>query len=128
MPAVPRKAPAAATKHPFGDKEADLSSYAWFTGNSESKTHPVGQKKPNRWGLYDMQGNVWEWCQDFYSADYYSFAPDSDPQGPASASHRVIRGGCWYSVPEGCRPAGRDGYGPDFRFYGLGFRLAADQQ
>ncbi len=91
--------PETATKHPFGDSDADLSSFAWFHANSENKTHPVGQKKPNRWGLYDMQGNVWEWCQDRYSADYYTFAPENDPPGPAQASSRVYRGGGWGLTP-----------------------------
>ncbi len=115
-----------ATKHPFGDNDADLSRYAWFSENSAEKTHQVGQKKPNRWGLYDMQGNVWEWCQDFYSADYYSFSPESDPPGPVSASVRVFRGGSWDYGPGDCRPAFRFGDGPDNRDSYLRFRLAAD--
>ena len=126
-----------ATKHPFGGNDADLASYAWFTGNSESKTYPVGQthrvgqKKPNRWGLYDMQGNVYEWCQDFYSDVYYSVSPETDPTGPATASIRdirVIRGGGWGGGPGFCRPAYRYGGGPESRCSDLGFRLAADQQ
>ena len=93
------QSPETATKYPFGDDDDDLSSYAWFDKNSDGKTHPVGQKKPNRWGLYDMQGNVWEWCQDWYSDKYYTFAPESDPPGPASASLRVFRGGGWAASP-----------------------------
>ena len=77
MPAARRKK-LTATKHPFGGNEADLSSHAWFIGNSGAKSHPVGQKKPNRWDLYDMQGNVYEWCQDFYSAGYYSSSPPEE--------------------------------------------------
>ncbi len=120
--------PETATKHTFGDSDADLSSFAWVHANSENKTHPVGQKKPNRWGLYDMQGNVWEWCQDRYSADYYTFAPENDPPGPAQASSRVYRGGGWGLTPHGCRPANRYGIEPEDRINDLGFRLAADQQ
>jgi formylglycine-generating enzyme required for sulfatase activity len=116
-----------ATKHPFGGNEVDLSTYAWLSGNSGEKTHPVGQKKPNRWGFYDMQGNVWEWCQDFYSADYYSFSPENDPPGPAAASYRVYRGGSWGIDSRLCRPAFRFGNEPGIRS-DLGFRLAADQQ
>ena len=71
------------TLYPFGDEEADLSKYAWFDLNSEEKSHPVGQKLPNGWGLYDMLGNVWEWCQDWYAADYFKLSPLDDPPGPA---------------------------------------------
>jgi len=122
------QSPETATKHPFGDNDDGLSSYAWFDKNSDKKTHPVGQKKPNRWGLYDMQGNVWEWCQDWYSANYYTFAPENDPPGPASASDRVLRGGGWGFNPGGCRPAYRSRLEPEGRLNDLGFRLAADQQ
>ena len=117
-----------ATKYPFGNDDEELLSYAWFDKNSENKTHPVGQKKPNRWGLYDMQGNVWEWCQDWYSADYYRFAPEKDPPGPASTSGRVFRGGSWGYLSRYCRPAFRYGLEPASRAISLGFRLAADQQ
>jgi formylglycine-generating enzyme required for sulfatase activity len=81
------------TKFYFGEDESKLDEYAWYHNNSDGKTHPVGQKKPNAWGLYDMHGNVWEWCQDWYGADYYKNSPAEDPQGPASAESRVLRGG-----------------------------------
>ncbi|MFO0958306.1 MAG: formylglycine-generating enzyme family protein [Isosphaeraceae bacterium] len=122
------QSPGSVTKYPFGDRDEDLGQYAWFGENSGDKTHPVGQKKPNRWGLYDMQGNVWEWCQDFYSDVYYSFSPDTDPSGPDLAPRRVSRGGSWDSIPRSCRPAGRSWNSPGNRSRYLGFRVASVQE
>jgi formylglycine-generating enzyme required for sulfatase activity/serine/threonine protein kinase len=113
------------TRYPFGDNEADLGEFAWFRGNSEMKTHPVGQKRPNRWGLYDMLGNVFEWCQDGYDAGYYATSPPADPPGPSGVASRVIRGGSWYGIPARCRPAYRRWLAPVRRIRDLGFRLAA---
>jgi formylglycine-generating enzyme required for sulfatase activity len=80
------------TRYSFGDDPADLTAYAWYSGNSGGKPHEVGAKKPNAWGLYDMEGDVWHWCADWYAADYYLKSPATDPQGPDTGTLRVVRG------------------------------------
>ncbi|MGO9466259.1 MAG: formylglycine-generating enzyme family protein [Isosphaeraceae bacterium] len=116
------------TRYPFGDDVAGLGDYAWYEKNSGAKTHAVGQKRPNAWGLHDMLGNVWEWCADGYDGNYYSSPPPADPPGAAGASHRVPRGGSWSDSPWGCRPAFRNGDEPSYRSFDLGFRVAAVQE
>ncbi|MGA2621237.1 MAG: formylglycine-generating enzyme family protein [Thermoguttaceae bacterium] len=90
----------ATTAYFFGDSAADLPRYAWFKPNSPRGPHPVGQKPPNAWGLCDMIGGVWEWCNDYYAEDYYRRSPERDPRGPAGGQNRVVRGGCWNSKPD----------------------------
>jgi len=110
------------TRFCFGDGDHILSQYAWFDENSGDETHPVGQLNPNDWGLYDMHGNVWEWCYDWY--EDYQVRSLTDPSGPSSGSIRVCRGGGWLNGAEGCTSAYRIDYDPGNRNHNLGFRLA----
>jgi formylglycine-generating enzyme required for sulfatase activity len=114
----------------FGDSEYQLGKYAWYEENSDVKTYPVGQKKPNNWGLYDMYGNVREWCEDDYD-DYQNAPKDGSswkrnyPHNyPPSLTLRVLRGGSWFRYPEDCRSASRNFYVVDSCFKDIGFRLA----
>ncbi len=113
-----------ATRFSYGDDSSytSLGNYAWYNGNSGSQTHPVGQKLPNAWGLYDMQGNVWEWCQDWYGT--YPGGSAADPRGANTGSDCLRRGGSWFNNGVMCRPAGRGGSRPDVRYSNLGFRPA----
>jgi formylglycine-generating enzyme required for sulfatase activity len=108
----------------FGGDAGKLGEYAWFNQNSGSKTHPVGLKKPNAFGLYDMHGNVLEWCSDRYGP--YADAKSTDPTGPTSGTDRVPRGGCWIYDPLGSRSATRFKKPQDCRFERLGVRVAVD--
>src|SRR5207247_960653 len=91
----------------FGDNARELPNHAWLDPGSLGKTHPVGQKAPNRWGLYDMHGNVWQWCHDWYGDAYYQDSPKDNPRGPATGAKRVLRGGAWDSSADKCRAAFR---------------------
>ena len=137
------------TRYCYGDDESGLGDYAWYSKNANGQTHPVGQKKPNAWQLYDLHGNVWEWCADWYAGDYYAQLAghsqhtasaseqsasgsasgreqlaSENPSGPASGSYRVVRGGSWLSVADYCRSADRGRLDPSYRFNYLGFRLS----
>lgn len=112
-----------ATAYCFGDHAEQLGDYAWYDGNSDRMTHPVGQKKPNPWGLHDMYGNVQEWVQDWYAADHYTQKTSKDPHGPSSGIFRSIRGGCWYYDAQQARPAARDFDEQGGSYYFIGLRL-----
>lgn len=106
-----------------------LDQVSWYRDNSGGTTHPVGEKLPNAFGLYDTLGNVWEWVQDWYSADYYSHSPGSDPSGPASGEYRVLRGGSWRGVARGpARVSSRYILRPNVRSNVLGFRCAREKR
>ena len=109
----------------FGDEDARLRDFAWYGENSGDTTHPVGEKPANAWGLHDMHGNVWEWCQDWYDSHYYAKSPKSDPVGPDSGPDRVSRGGAWGYDPDYCRSAYRYDVLPDYFSVSVGFRVAS---
>ncbi len=114
----------------FGDNYWSAGAYGWFSGNTSGAgqpyAHPVGQKRPNPWGLYDMYGNVWEWCSDCYKAGYYAEAPSDNLKGPPSGEFRIQRGGSWLDPVSGivgvfAHPS------PDHRDDAVGFRVVRSQ-
>jgi formylglycine-generating enzyme required for sulfatase activity len=113
------------TNYSYGDTAS--GAWMWYYSNSGSQTHDVGTttSKPNPWGLYDLHGNVYEWCEDRYGSSYYSSSPSDDPMGPASGSSRVLRGGPWDAFDDNSRSAFRGSIDPAWRDYHFGFRVAA---
>jgi formylglycine-generating enzyme required for sulfatase activity len=102
------------SEYSFGGEARQLGDFAWFADNSVKKTHPVGRKKPNPWGLFDMHGNVAEWCQDVYDPGYYKASPEKNPRGPAGGNENVLRGGSWKSPSDALRSTYRIGETPGF--------------
>ena len=116
------------TRYCFGDDDSKLGDYAWYNKNAsdigERYAHPVARKKPNAWGLYDMHGNVWEWCADWYDKTYYSAGGNTvDPRGPAFGSSRVVRASTFGSIDWDCRSADRNGLRPDLPWNVVGCRV-----
>lgn len=106
---------------------SSLKDFAWLTGNSGGRTHPVGQRKPNSLGLYDMTGNVWEWCADWYDDRYYGASPLRAPRGPKKGAARIARGGSWSVGPSGARNTFRSQVSHGSINFDLGFRVAASR-
>jgi formylglycine-generating enzyme required for sulfatase activity len=107
----------------FGETPADLGKFAWFEKNAGGRPRATGQKKPNPWGLNDICGNVWEWCNDIYQVDYYPQSPKEDPRGPAEGKTRVVRGGCWRTGAETCRSGYRYNESPGYADVCFGYDI-----
>jgi formylglycine-generating enzyme required for sulfatase activity len=104
----------------------DQANYARRLSENGNGPHPVGQKAPNAWNLYDMLGNVWQWTADWYDAGNYGSGENQDPMGPPGGQYRILRGGSWYYVPRGVRVSGRLRIEPELRYNDFGFRCAGE--
>jgi len=111
------------TAYSFGDDAAKLADHAWFDKNSGGKPQPVGQKPANPWGLFDMHGNMWEWCNDFYDVEYYKQSPEKDPRGPEAGDTKVVRGGAWKFGDESCRSGYRYNENPGYADVCFGYDI-----
>jgi formylglycine-generating enzyme required for sulfatase activity len=109
-----------------GDGTAAMAVAGWYMDNADGRTHPVGEKNANSWGLFDMHGNVWQWCSDVY--DDYPDGAATDPTGPASGKRRVCRGGSWNTGASECRSAARNDLDPKARYFDCGFRVVMDAE
>lgn len=114
------------TRFYWGNDISKAGEYAWYRVNSNNQTHPVGQKRSNAWGLYDISGNVWEWCQDRYDPKFYHHSPEKNPVGSAGEQDMVLRGGGWHNAPALLRPTIRYNDIPGGRSPLSGFRLVMD--
>jgi hypothetical protein len=114
------------TQYSFGDDYNELSKYGWHKGNAGNKSHPVGTRLPNPFGLFDMHGNLYEWCGDFFEEKWYSTSPPNDPNGPSVGSNRVIRSGLRSNSASQCRSAYRHASSPSNRSYSYGFRCVSE--
>jgi sulfatase modifying factor 1 len=113
------------TVYAGAEKPGDV---AWYTANSDQKTQPVGQKAPNELGLYDMDGDVWQWVWDIYDGSYYQYSPSENPKGPTEGLYRVMRGGAWYNNASYITVSSRQNNTPDFRQNSVGIRLVRNQK
>ena len=111
------------TAYFFGDDPSKLGDYAWFDKNSGGRPRAVAQKQPNAWGLHDLCGNVWEWCNDFYAVDYYSKSPLTDPKGPDTGQTKVVRGGAWRFSAQRCRSGYRYNENPGYADVCFGYDI-----
>ena len=111
------------TAYFFGDDPSKLGDYAWFDKNSGGRPRPVAQKQPNAWGLHDICGNVWEWCNDFYAVDYYSKSPQTDPKGSDTGQTKVVRGGAWRFSAQRCRSGYRYNENPGYADVCFGYDI-----
>lgn len=114
------------SKYCFGDDVRQIGAYAWYKENSERVTHAVGTKKPNAWGIYDMHGNIWEWCKDRYADNYEEVPTDGSAHLVSSEKGMVLRGGAWSAMPDNLRSSRRINLGANSRNYFVGFRVVVE--